>query len=378
MKYIVIAVMVAVVSPVSALAQGAAGDAAAGAAAYRANLCFFCHGDNAEGAYGPDLAGRGLSLDQFRKAVRVPWGVMLSFDEKQISDTQIAAIYAFVKSKPPAKEPGPWVWPAVPASAPYGQRVYNQITGCGQCHGPENRAERGLLGRQASDVNFEYFKKTIYTHTTLFPKGLMGNYSPDRLSERNLREIYKFMVEDLGLRVQMRSALAVTGQQGDSTNFTVTVTNNGIKDKGLTAEGLTVFVRVPNGAKVISGSGTGYKGVQPFAALGLEPALAASTRPNEQGQIVRPKADLSGDVLVWKIAKVAAGDRQELTFTLAGAPTADLLKGFEGSTVHWDKPGRTAFGQKLVYRDTRSPDKGDHERIAPPAMPKPPAKPAGD
>ena len=35
--------------------------------------CNSCHGANAEGGYGPDLAGRGLSVEQFRRAVREPW-----------------------------------------------------------------------------------------------------------------------------------------------------------------------------------------------------------------------------------------------------------------------------------------------------------------
>lgn len=366
---LLIAALGAIVTPSLAFAQG---DPKIGEATYRGKLCRFCHGEDAEGGFGPDLAGgRGLTLDQFRKAIRNPWGVMVAYDQGQLTDAQVDGIYTWVKSKAPVKEPGHWHWPAAPASAPYGQRVYMQVTGCGQCHEPENKYGRWLLGAKAKDVDFEYFKKTIYNHTSLFPKGNMGNSSPDRLSEGNLREIYKFMVEDLGLRAYMAGTVTVGNQQGGNTSYTLTVSNNGQKDKGLAAEGVTVFARVPSGSKVVTAGGTGYKGVQALATLGLLPAIQTATHPNEQGATVRPKADLSGDVMVWKIPKMAAGDKAALTFTLTGAPTAALLQGFEGTTVHWEKPGRTAFGQKLTYIDTRTPDKGDHERIAPPRPPAP-------
>jgi mono/diheme cytochrome c family protein len=46
------------------------GDPEAGARASDA-MCDNCHGPDAEGGFGPDLAG-GLTLDQFRRAIRRP------------------------------------------------------------------------------------------------------------------------------------------------------------------------------------------------------------------------------------------------------------------------------------------------------------------
>jgi mono/diheme cytochrome c family protein len=381
MKHILLAAFVlATVVPATASAQGAPqGDPKVGQQAYNAKLCRFCHGDNGEGGFGPDLAGgRGLTWEQFRHAVRKPWGVMLAYNETQLPDEQIAGIYALMKSKPPVKEPGHWHWTAAPASAPYEQRVYLQMVGCGQCHEPENKFGRKWLGEHAKEVNFDYFKKQIYNHTEKYPKGGMGNYSPDRLSEANLRSIYKFHVEDLGMRASIAGALAIVDQAGSNTNYKLTVTNLGVKNVGLDAEGLTAFVKVPKSAKVVSGSGTGYKGTQPLATLGLEPGLATAPHMDEQGRLIRPKQDLSGDVVVWKIPKLAAGDKVELTFTLTGAASADVINEFDGSTVHWTKPGRTAYGKKLAYRDLRTPDEGDHERISPPRMPAPASKPASN
>ncbi|MBM3776946.1 MAG: hypothetical protein FJW23_01740 [Acidimicrobiia bacterium] len=79
--------------------------------------------------------------------------------------------------------------------------------------------------------------------------------------------------------------------------------------------------------------------------------------------------------MVWKIPKLVAGDKLQVSFTLAGAPTPELLKGMDGSTIHWEKPGRAAKGSPpiMVYRDLRVPDKGDHERMRVPTAPPPPA-----
>ncbi|MEQ1896837.1 MAG: c-type cytochrome [Vicinamibacterales bacterium] len=346
------------------------GDPQKGAAVYRQKMCGNCHGPDGEGAFGPDLAGaRGLTLEQFKHPIRQPWGVMLAYTEKQLPDQGIADMYAFLKTKPKPKELGHWHWPAAPASAPYTQRVYMQIVGCSQCHEPENKFGRKWMGEQGKNATFEYFKKVIYTHTDKYPTGNMGNYSPDRLSEGNLREIYKFYVEELGLRASIGGGMTIGDQKDGNTTYKIALNNPGVKDVGLAAEGVTVFIRVPAGTKVVGGTGPGYKGSQSFQSLGLVPALQLAPHPDEQGRTIRPDYDKSGDAVVWKLPKIAAQDKVELTFTLAGAPSADLVKAMDGSAVHWEKPGRTAFGKKLTYYDLRTPDSGDHERLAPPRLP---------
>ena len=93
-----------------AQAQGTpspSGDAKAGQSSYRGYLCYFCHGDAAEGGFGPDLAGgRGLSLEQFKKQMRQPWGVMLAYTEAQMPDSAVANLHAYFKSLPPATGSG--------------------------------------------------------------------------------------------------------------------------------------------------------------------------------------------------------------------------------------------------------------------------------
>lgn len=62
--------------------------------------CRDCHGIKGEGGFGPDLAGRQLSLDQFKHAVRKRWGVMPMFVEQQLSDQNIANFHAYFTSLP--------------------------------------------------------------------------------------------------------------------------------------------------------------------------------------------------------------------------------------------------------------------------------------
>lgn len=346
------------------------GDAQAGSVHWRARYCGNCHGSQAEGAYGPDLAGgRGLTFEQVKRAIRQPWGVMPAYTETQLSDAQIADVLAFLRSRPRVDQPGEWHWPAVPDSAPLGQRLYMNTAGCGQCHEPENKWGRMWLGENARNVNYDYFVRMVYNHTDKYPAGGMGNFNPQRVPEFIVRELYKFHVEDLGMRASLGGGISIGEQKDGQTSYNITVTNRGTRDVGLDVEGLTVFVRIPSGTRVVAGQGPGYSGVQSFASLGLQPAQGRAVHPDEQGVVTRPALDYSGDVIVWRIPTLVAADKVDLSFTLAGAPTAELLRGFDGSAMHWENPGRTEFGKRLAYFDTRLPDSGDHERLGVPRLP---------
>ncbi len=367
----VTAVLVLAVGPAMAQTGAPKGDPAAGAKAWGVaggRMCTFCHGENAEGGFGPDLAGgRGLTFDLFKKLVRKPYGIMPAYTEQRLPDQMVADIWAFLIAKPAAKELGTWHWRQAPANAPLGQRLYMGTVGCGQCHEPENKFARMWLGEYAKQVDFVYFAKQIYNHEEKWPTGVMPHYSRERLPEAVLREIYQWMVVDIGMRASIGGTLTAAPSSNGQTTYSLEVLNRGIRNVGLDAEGFTAFVRVPAGTKVVKGGGPGYKGTQPLATLGLEPGLRTAPHSHdESGEVVRPKQDLSGDVVVWKFPKLAAGENTVLTFTLAGAPSAELVKGFGGSTVFWEKPGRNDNGRppKMVYRDLRVPDHGDHELIA--------------
>jgi mono/diheme cytochrome c family protein len=82
-------------------AAAAAGDAAAGKQAWATKPCIGCHGPNAEGGVGSKLAGTALTLEQVQQAVRngKAGTAMMAFSESQISDKELADIYAWFQSQ---------------------------------------------------------------------------------------------------------------------------------------------------------------------------------------------------------------------------------------------------------------------------------------
>ena len=100
-----VAVLSAAVS-ITAQAQDAPppGDAANGKRVYLADGCFTCHGRVGQGgAYNspaPILANTALPFDGFKGQIRNPVNDMPAFSNANLSDKDIADIYAFVRSLP--------------------------------------------------------------------------------------------------------------------------------------------------------------------------------------------------------------------------------------------------------------------------------------
>ena len=323
MKRIVLACLLLPLTQSLAAAQGApAGDAAAGKAywdreAPRATACRNCHGNNAEGQFGPDLAGRGLNAAQVMRAVRQPWGIMPAFVESQLSDKDAADLTAYFASLPKPAAPGKWRV-EVAAGAPPGQATLIN-TGCGQCHGATFNGPRGNLG--AVNADFDYFANLVYNHTTALGQHRallgnnatnidMGNYSRARLSEGMLRQIYFWARDEIGFRVPLAGQLG-KGETGPSgVTYTLNVTNGGLQGKGAIAEGITVSLDIPKDANVVAATGTGYQGVH-----------------------VDDKT--KGTVAMWQLPRSAPKDQERITITLSKAGTAaDNLKG----AIRWAKP----------------------------------------
>src|SRR5688572_12614349 len=121
-------------------AQGSAvGDPAAGKTLWDGNQtsCKNCHGAAAEGGFGPDLAGRKLSLASVTRAVRQPWGIMPAFKDTQLgyTDKGLADLVAYFDSLPAPSQPGKWRY-ELPAGATPGQVTVIATVGCAQCHTP--------------------------------------------------------------------------------------------------------------------------------------------------------------------------------------------------------------------------------------------------
>jgi len=322
-KKLLVAIAVVCVIPGMAFAQG--GDAAAGKSLWEGNntQCRNCHGKDGEGAFGPDLAGRGLSESEFQQAVRHPWGVMPAFVDTQISDADIANLAAYFSSLQKVAQTGPWRYPT-PAGAPTGQQVLHDV-GCAQCHGPTFDMPRGTLGGLNAD--FALFKNIVYTHTVTMPQVeemlagdappppaganrpplRMGNFNPTRVTEGELQTIYDWAKKDIGFRPDLNARLS----QPSGSTYTLTVTNAGLKGKGLTAQGVAIDLVIPAGLDVTGTTGDGYKGVHMDATA-------------------------KGNVAEWDVARLAAKDSKTFTITLSQPATPqNNLKGM----ITWKKPG---------------------------------------
>ena len=288
-------------------------DAAAGKSLWDGNntFCKNCHGKNGEGAFGPDLAGRGLSASQFQQAVRKPWGVMPTFIDEQVSDAELAGMAAYFATLRKSAGPGPWRVP-VASDAPHGQQVY-MAQGCAQCHGATFDMPRASFGGRAGD--FALMKDLVYNHTTAMPKFepmrpgsrlRMGNFNPLRLSEGQLKEIYDWAHDEIGFRPDLQAQLTASG----GASYALNVANNGEPGKGLVAQGVTIDLAIPAGVTVTGATGTGYKGVH---------------------------TDAKGMTMAeWQVPRLAPKDAQAFTITLSQAPAnAADLKG----SVRWAKPG---------------------------------------
>jgi len=302
------------------MAAAQQGDAAAGKTLWADELrCKDCHGGVAEGAFGPDLAGRGLSAAQVRQAIRKPWGIMPMFTDVQVSDQEINNLTANFASMPKPAQPGPWKT-EVPANAPAGQRTMISV-GCGQCHGNVLIGPRDDMGAVNADIN--WLKDLVYNHVDGIKRHAqavgtgngparphMGNFNPDRVTEAQLAQILDWIKSDVGFRAAMRGRLT-KGQPGDKgVTYTLDVQNLGLAGKGLGAEGVTVRLVIPEGSQVVAATGAGYKGVR--------------KDDKEQAQVAE-----------WSWPKAGPRDKQSYTITLSKAGTQkDNLRGM----IMWEKP----------------------------------------
>jgi cytochrome c553 len=279
--------------------------------------CRECHGDNGEGHFGPDLAGRNLTRAQFIQAVRKPWGIMPAYAESQISDRELDDLMALFRTLPAVAQPGPWRR-QVPANASRGLAAAT-TTGCTQCHAPTFNNGRGVMGAIGAD--FEWFKGIVYNHPAAYPptqamlgekpfeRLAMGSFSQARVPESMLQEIWGY-ITDLGFRARMRGQLSAGTQAANGVTYRLDVENTGVAGKGLTAEDVSVLLVVPAGTTVVATTGAGYEGV----------------RRDEQ---------LKGEVAVWRVARMAPKDRQSFTLTLSQAATAqNNVRG----NIRWMKP----------------------------------------
>jgi hypothetical protein len=244
---------------------------------------------------------------------------MPAFVPSQLSDQEIRDMVAYWNTLPFAPAIGKWRNEA-PATGPRAQQLAVNILGCGQCHGVTMSTPRH--GAAGMNADFEWFKKQVYNHATVMPEQWkqldaerqrgrvrMGNFSPRRVPESQLQEIWDWMNE-LGMVVPLVARLTGGQATATGTTYTLEVENEGLKDKGLTAEDVTISLVLPPGTKAVSATGTGYQGAN----------------RDEKA---------NADVAVWRVPKLVAHEHQNFTITLAGTPAGDAVP---RGTVAYAKP----------------------------------------
>jgi len=330
MKKLMVALLALPLMSSVAAVQGQAAQAGGGAAALVGNAgngktywdspqtaCKNCHGPLGQGAFGPDLAGRGLNTVQVLRAVRQPWGIMPRFIGSQLSGQQAADVAAYFATLPKNAAPGPWRFQAKAGDPPGLRRLIN--LGCAQCHSPLFQGPRGNFG--AINMTFDEFENLVYNHTTAIHQLRtlrggqaggnvdMGNYNRERVTPASLRQIYFWARDDIGFRAPMAGRITKAEMGPTGASYSVDVTNGGLQGRGVIAGGVKVTLNIPDDTNVVAAGGPGYQGTS--MANGKQ-------------------------VATWLIQRSAPGDHNTLTITLNKAGTA--ASNLNGN-ITWASPG---------------------------------------
>jgi mono/diheme cytochrome c family protein len=81
------------------------GDSDRGGELYNSIGCWQCHGYSGQGGVGSRVAPDPLPFSVFSQYIRTPRRQMPPYSSKVVSDTQLADIYAFLKTIPQSRDP---------------------------------------------------------------------------------------------------------------------------------------------------------------------------------------------------------------------------------------------------------------------------------
>jgi ubiquinol-cytochrome c reductase cytochrome c subunit len=167
-------------------------DAANGKKVFEKLGCSRCHGGAGEGMPStgkqpgpPRIAGSRLSLSDFVQAVRKAKGQMPPFGAKQVSDEELADVYAFLQSA--ASQPKLELPPS--SNAENGQRLYVTF-GCYECHGYQGQGSTQTGGSRLGPPQIPYSGFVAYIRQ---PTGQMPPYTSKAVSDAQLADIYVFL-----------------------------------------------------------------------------------------------------------------------------------------------------------------------------------------
>ena len=105
MRVTILMMLMSTALSAQAPASAPAGNAMNGAKIFVSYGCYQCHGYAAQGGAGARLAPKPIAFAAFTKYIRKPTQQMPPYTAKVVSDQELADIYAFLLTIPPAPDP---------------------------------------------------------------------------------------------------------------------------------------------------------------------------------------------------------------------------------------------------------------------------------
>lgn len=234
------------------------GDAAKGKQAWESAplnfVCQRCHGRNGQGARGPDLAGRSLTVAQWIRQIRQPYGLMPAFPPTTINDETIADVAAYMASLPTVDSPGaPLVVSSLEDSI--GKRLAIE-KGCAQCHGVEMSVPRAGIGENGltrEDI-LAQIRTAFYAPKFNNRNATMPTFVERQVSDDDAARIQDYLFKELGPRVRLDASIRAR-REGNVVTYTITVTTRSTSG-GMDASQIFVAGSVPQGATSVRASAT--------------------------------------------------------------------------------------------------------------------------
>jgi mono/diheme cytochrome c family protein len=169
------------------------GDAQKGRLIFEMEGCNKCHGAQGEGMSlagkngggVPRIASTSLALPIFVQLVRKPRGQMPPFGNQQVSDHDLANIYAFLLSvKLPSEQEA-----STEANPQNGKLLFTRY-GCYECHG---YLGQGSMQTGGSRLGPPQIPLSAFISYVREPTGQMPPYGSKVVSNKDLADIYSFL-----------------------------------------------------------------------------------------------------------------------------------------------------------------------------------------
>jgi mono/diheme cytochrome c family protein len=179
-----------ILRPQSAPASPAQGDNEKGRQEFVERKCSLCHGVEGQGVAqaGPRISPPGPTAG-FVQSVRQPAGDMPPVSAQRVPDTELADMYAFLRSIAPPQSASNDSSGGASGNADDGKPIY--ITACSRCHGADGKG----LPDNGPKISPPADKLTDFIAFVRNPTrgGDMLPISPERVSDAQLTDIYAFL-----------------------------------------------------------------------------------------------------------------------------------------------------------------------------------------